>query len=136
MKLSAKAEYACLAMIALARLGLEGPPVRIREIAEAHGIPERYLVQILIQLKAAGLVHSARGAGGGYLLSRPTEQVSFREVLRAIDGPGEPARDAVGPVERALASVVEQVRAAERTVLEGTTIAQLAGQIEPHDWVI
>lgn len=136
MKLSAKAEYACLAIIGLARFGSDGTPVRVRKIADAHGIPERYLVQILIQLKAAGLVYSARGSAGGYRLSRPPDQISLGEVLGAVDGPGEPHREAQGPVERALLSVLADIRANERAVLERTTIAQLAGQTDPHDWVI
>ncbi len=64
MKISAKAEYACLAILAPARRNPVDPPVRIREISENHGIPERYLVQILLQLKGAGLVASTRGVGG------------------------------------------------------------------------
>ena len=89
MRLSAKAEYACLAMIALAGQPPGLPPMRIREIAEAYEIPERYLVQILLQLKGAGLVYSIRGASGGYRLARPADQISLGEVLRAIEGPGD-----------------------------------------------
>ena len=92
VKISAKAEYACLAMLALARHGPDDPPVRIREISEAHGIPERYLVQILLQLKGAGLVASTRGAAGGYRLARPATSISLGEVLTAIDGPDAPPR--------------------------------------------
>ena len=136
MKISAKAEYACLAIIALARLSPDQTPVRIREIAEAHGIPERYLVQILLQLKGAGLVFSARGASGGYRLARPPDQISLGEVLSAIDGPGEPFREANGPAAQALASVWEHIRAAEREVLSRTSIAQLVGNSNPHEWVI
>ena len=136
MKLSAKAEYACLAVIALARRGADGTPVRVREIAEAHRIPERYLVQILIHLKGAGLVYSTRGAAGGYRLARPAEQNSLREVLAAIDGPGGPPREPREPAAQVLASVVEHLHAAERTVLEQTSIAQLAGRATSHDWVI
>jgi Rrf2 family protein len=136
MKLSAKAEYACLAIIGLARFGSDGTPVRVRDIAGAQGIPERYLVQILIQLKVAGLVYSARGSAGGYRLSRPPDRITLGEVLAAVDGPGEPPRDSQGSVEQALLSVLADIRANERAVLERTTIAQLAGQAEPHDWVI
>ena len=50
--------------------GRESSPLRIREISEAYRIPERYLVQILLQLKGAGLVVSTRGAAGGYRLAR------------------------------------------------------------------
>jgi Rrf2 family cysteine metabolism transcriptional repressor len=136
MKISAKAEYACLAILALARLRPDQTTVRIREIAEAHDIPERYLVQILLQLKGAGLVFSARGASGGYRLARPSEQISLGEVLAAIDGPGEPLREANGPVAQALTSVWQHIRDAERDVLQKTSIAQLVGHTSPPDWVI
>jgi Rrf2 family protein len=138
MKISAKAEYACLAVLALARQDPEGPPVRIREISAAHGIPERYLVQILLQLKGAGLVSSTRGAAGGYRLARPADAISLGEVLTAIDGP-EPARRGAGalrPAAQVLAAVWEHVRAAERAVLDQTSIAQLAERTSPREWVI
>jgi Rrf2 family protein len=136
MKISAKSEYACLAMLALARLGPDDPPVRIREISEAHGIPERYLVQILLQLKGAGLVTSTRGASGGYRLTRPASSISLGEVLTAIEGPEAPPREALRPAARALAAVWQLVRAAEREVLDKTSIAQLAELTAPHEWVI
>lgn len=136
MKISAKAEYACLAILALARFSSDQAPVRIREIADAHEIPERYLVQILLQLKGAGLVYSARGAAGGYRLARPPEKISLGEVLSAIDGPGEPPREANGPAAQALASVWLHIRTAEREVLQSTSIAQLVGSCNPPDWVI
>ena len=110
--------------------------MRIREIAEAHGIPERYLVQILLQLKGAGLVVSTRGASGGYRLARPAAAISLGEVLSAIDGPADSPREAQGPAARALASVWEHVRAAERAVLHQTSIAQLAERTAPREWVI
>jgi Rrf2 family cysteine metabolism transcriptional repressor len=138
-KISAKAEYACLAMMSLARQDARDPPVRIRMIAEAHAIPERYLVQILLQLKGAGLVASTRGSAGGYRLARDPESISLGEVLTAIDGPDEPARPAresSGPAARTLARVWERVRAAERAVLNQTTIAKLIEQAAPHEWVI
>ena len=137
MKISAKSEYACLAMLALARLGPDEPPVRIREISRGHAIPERYLVQILLQLKGAGLVLSTRGASGGYRLARSATTISLGEVLTAIDGPDAPPRPGQQrPAARALAAVWELVRAAERAVLDTTSIAHLADVIAPHEWVI
>lgn len=135
-KLSAKAEYACLAMLALAHHGPDDPPVRIRAIAEVHGIPERYLVQILLQLKGAGLVTSTRGASGGYHLARAPESISLGEVLEAIDGPEITVREPQGSAAQALAAVWEHVRAAERTVLHRTSIAELADRIAPREWII
>jgi len=136
LKISAKSEYACLALLALARPASDDSPVRIREIAEEHGIPERYLVQILLQLKGAGLVLSTRGASGGYRLARPATAISLGEVLSAIDGPDAPPRDETRPAARALSKVWEHVRAAEKAVLDRTSIAQLAELASPHDWVI
>lgn len=135
-KISAKAEYACLAMLALARRRPEDEPLRIREIAESHGIPERYLVQILLQLKGAGLVESIRGAAGGYRLARSAEAISLGEVLTAIDGPEEPPRQPEGPAARVLASVFRRVRDAEKDILNGTCLARLAESAAPHEWVI
>lgn len=136
MKISAKAEYACLAMLVLAQHKPGQPPVRIREIADAHGIPERYLVQILLQLKGAGLVVSTRGALGGYRLARSAEAISLGEVLTAIDGPADPPREANEPAAQALALVWKHVHEAERAVLDQTSIAQLAEQTAPHEWTI
>jgi len=65
MKLSAKTEYACLAMLQLAEEYSGGEPLQIRRIADEHGIPARFLVQILLQLKGGSLVISTRGAAGG-----------------------------------------------------------------------
>jgi Rrf2 family protein len=139
MKISAKAEYACLAILALARRGTEAPPLRIREISEAYEIPERYLVQILLQLKGAGLVASTRGAAGGYRLTRDPQNVRLSEILLAIDGPDsiQPDRgNASRQACRVLESVWASVRAAERAVLDRTTIASLVEQTSPHEWTI
>ena len=139
MKISAKAEYACLALLALARQGPESPPLRIREISEGYGIPERYLVQILLRLKSAGLVVSTRGAAGGYQLARPAATISVGQVLSAIDGPDVPNRESPSsrrPAAAVLDHVWESVRAAERAVLDSTTVAQLAERASPHDWSI
>jgi Rrf2 family protein len=136
MKISAKAEYACLAALAMARQRPEAPPIRIRQISEQHGIPERYLVQILLQLKGSGLVHSTRGALGGYRLARPADSISLGEILAAIDGPDTPQRESKEPAAQALSMVWERVRAAERAVLDQISLAKLASQTSPREWTI
>jgi Rrf2 family protein len=137
MKISAKAEYGCLAVLALAQRGGDGVRLRIREIAQAQGIPERYLVQILLQLKRAGIVASVRGSAGGYRLARPAESISISEILMAIDGPDRaPAHAAEEGANSALAAVWESARAAERAVLEGTTIAEVAATGSAREWTI
>ena len=140
MKVSAKAEYACLAVLALARHGLGGPPLRIREISQEYDIPERYLVQILLQLKGAGLVASTRGALGGYRLARPAASISLSEILGVIDGPDTALASGMASrrptASSVLATVWENVRAAELAVLDRTTIAELARECSPHEWII
>jgi Rrf2 family protein len=136
LRRSAKAEYGCLALIALAVRHTGNGPVRVKDIATAFRIPERYLVQILLQLKAAGLVLSVRGSSGGYRLARDPRRISLGEVLGAIDGPGDPPREGVGPAGQALASVWERLQAQERTFLDRISIAQLAENTAPMDWVI
>src|SRR6187401_3716277 len=84
MIVSAKTEYACIAVLELAARHGSGEPVRIREIADAHGIPSRFLVQILLQLKGAGLVQSTRGATGGYALAKPPEAISLADVMAPL----------------------------------------------------
>ncbi len=136
MKVSAKAEYACLAMLALAGQQVDAPPMHIRDIAERQGIPERYLVQILLQLKGAGLVTSQRGASGGYRLAKPASRIAVSEVLRAIDGPEEQPREPRAPEARALASLWAQAHDAQWKVLDETSIAEVASRAAPPDWVI
>ena len=85
MIVSAKTEYACIAILELATRHDSGEPVRIREIADSHGIPSRFLVQILLQLKSAGLVNSTRGASGGYQLARDPSEISLGDVMSVVD---------------------------------------------------
>ena len=68
---SAKVDYACTAMLELAIHHPDPSPVSLKAIYATHGISQRFLVQIFLQLRAAGLVSSTRGAAGGYHLTRP-----------------------------------------------------------------
>ena len=83
--ISAKAEYACAAMLELATQHGQPKPVRIQSIADTTGISSRFLVQILLQLKGAGLVASVRGALGGYQLVRAPDKVSLADIVYTID---------------------------------------------------
>ncbi len=96
MRLSRKSEYACLALIDLASRHPEGGYSKIREVAERQGIPRGFLVQILLRLKNAGYVRSARGAAGGYQLAKPPGEITVAEVVRLMDGALAP----VGSVSR------------------------------------
>jgi Rrf2 family protein len=136
MRISAKAEYACLAIIELAKSGGSGTPKRVRELAKAQEIPERYLIQILLQLKAAGLVHSSRGSVGGYQLSRDPTSISVAEVIAAIDGRGEHIPKSQSEAGRNLSDLLDRAGSAEWEILSSTTFAQLAGIEYRNDWVL
>lgn len=128
MKISAKTEYACIAMIELAQHHGSGEPVRIRSIADEHGVPSRFLVQILLQLKGAGLVHSTRGAAGGYQLVKPPDEISLAEVMNVIEGPDEPIGTSASADSRAvkvLQSAWQEVADVEREKLHAITFAEL-----------
>ena len=97
MPVTAKAEYACLAMLELAARYAEGRPVRLIEVTEKHAIHHGFLVQILIQLKNKGLVTTTRGKSGGYQLAKPPDEITLADIVGELDGLGEPeARDATG----------------------------------------
>lgn len=90
MKISAKAEYACLAVLELALREKQAEPIRATDISEANGIPQRFLVQILLQLKGAGFVASTRGSAGGYRLAQSPEVINLWDIIQVIDGSQEP----------------------------------------------
>jgi len=131
MRVSAKGQYACIAMVELAAHYEDPQPVHIKTIAEVHGISQRFLVQILLQLKVNGLVESVRGAAGGYHLARPPEQISLADVINAIDHPPPHAPVALSGLQPSLAvqavsTILQEVQAQEQEMLEGTTLADLA----------
>ncbi|MDR2757494.1 MAG: Rrf2 family transcriptional regulator [Planctomycetaceae bacterium] len=87
LKISAKTEYACIAIMELAIHKNSTEPVRIRNIAERHSVPPRFLVQILLQLKSADIVESTRGATGGYRLKKSPEEVTLGQIMNIIETP-------------------------------------------------
>jgi len=86
MKASVKSDYACRAVEALALHFPNPTPLCIDEIARRQSIPANYLVQILLELKHAGLIKSQRGKTGGYVLARAPREIVFGDVLRAVQG--------------------------------------------------
>ncbi|MFN8523142.1 MAG: Rrf2 family transcriptional regulator [Chloroflexota bacterium] len=86
MKLSLRSDYGARAMIELGRRFGSGP-VQSAEIAAAESIPEAYLEQLLTALRKAGLVRSSRGPRGGHELAKSPAQITFAEVVDALEGP-------------------------------------------------
>lgn len=133
MKVSAKTEYACLAVLELAAHYGTGEPVRIRTIADEHGIPSRFLVQILLQLKGAGFVASTRGASGGYQLVKPPEEISLGEVMAVIDGQESEVNTTTStrsPTVRVLLSAWRDVSRVEHEALYSITFGDLVSRIK------
>ncbi len=132
MRISAKAEYACVAMLELAASYADNQPVRIKAIADAQGVPPRFLVQILLQLKTAGLVASVRGASGGYQLAKRPDNISLAAVINAIDDRSLAARGDRGDLKlnrtaavEALNSVWKEIQTEEQRLLENLSLAEL-----------
>src|SRR3990170_7332554 len=94
MRLSKRGEYGLRAMIDLARSGKENPAglVQIKDISEREKIPTKFLEQILLSLKNAGMLQSRVGIGGGYYLARPADKISLGQIFRTLDGPVAPIR--------------------------------------------
>lgn len=95
MRLSKRGEYGLRAMITLAQpSGPENTPVmmQIKEISEREKISPKFLEQILLILKNAGLLHSKMGVGGGYYLARPASEITLGQIFRVLDGPVAPIR--------------------------------------------
>jgi Rrf2 family protein len=130
MRLSAKADYALRASVELASLG-DGH-FKAEAVSRAQSIPLRFLEQILLDLKHAGLVASQRGADGGYWLARPPAEIALADVIRAVEGPLANVRGLrpeelayEGPAH-ALRDVFVALRANIRAVLEEVTLADVA----------
>ncbi len=130
MKLTRASDYALGALVHLARAGL-GRPVASHEMADAHRIPERFLVKVLRPLVSAGILRSVKGPGGGYRLGRPPKQVSLLEVVEAVDGPIRGDAPAVGKAgaatfDRRLQQVCDESAGLVRQRLAAVSLADLA----------
>ena len=125
-------------MIALAESPSPGsPPVmmQIKEISQREHISSKFLEQILLALKNAGLLHSKMGVGGGYYLARPASEITLGQIFRVLDGPVAPIRcvsqmayESCGcPDEDAcgLRMVMGDVRNAIANILDHTSLADV-----------
>jgi Rrf2 family protein len=138
VRATAKADYAVRAAAELAAAADAGP-LKAERIAQAQSIPIKFLENILLDLKHAGLVQSQRGAEGGYWLARPAATISVADVIRAVEGPLANVRgmspdelEYEGAAER-LREVWVALRASIRGVLEHVTLADLAsGELSPE----
>jgi len=138
MRVSAKVDYAVRAGTELAAAAGTGP-IKGDHLATAQKIPLKFLENILLDLKHAGLVQSQRGAEGGYWLAKDPADISLADVIRAVEGPianvrGERPEQVEYPgVAEPLRDVWIAVRANLRAVLETVTLADVAAGRLPDE---
>ena len=140
MKLSAKGDYALRALMDLS-VNYNQRLVQTKEISQSHGIPEKFLEQILRELKNAGIITAKSGANGGYSLARPPDRITFGEVIRIFEGSLSP----IGCVSRRhyqpcpeesfcrFQMVMRRVKDAVSNILDHTTLADVAGNPSPTE---
>ena len=132
MKLTTRSEYGLLALVYLARHESEGF-ISIETIATAQGIPPKFLEQLVLALKRAHFLRSAKGQKGGYALAKKPDQISLAEVIRLFDGALAPTKSVSEnfyehtPIEKEkrLLSVFKDIRNYISHKLETTTIADV-----------
>ncbi|RPI93132.1 MAG: Rrf2 family transcriptional regulator [Chloroflexi bacterium] len=132
MKLTARSEYALLALVYLARKKDAGF-ISIDTIARAQGIPPKFLEQLMLALKRAHFLRSTKGQRGGYALSKEPEQITLAEVIRLFDGALAPTESVSEnfyestPIEKEkkLTKVFKDIRDYVSQKLEKTTLADV-----------
>lgn len=134
VKLSSKGRYAIRALFHIAYFS-DGGATQVRDIAERQGIPPRFLEQIFQDLKRAGLVASKRGPHGGYSLTRPLEEISLGDAVRALEGPvqlSDPSssagRAAAADCLRATEAVFEDLSSRMQTCLDDVSLADVCSK--------
>lgn len=138
MYISAKVDYAIRVLLTLAEAPL-GSSRTGEVLANAQGLPVKFVENTLVELRRGGILTSQRGSEGGYRLARPASEIALADVFRILDGPlaevrGERPEDTVyqGPAAN-LQRIWVAVRAALRMVLESTTLADvLEGRFDPR----
>lgn len=133
MRISARTEYAILALMELAE-HTDHQPVQARGIADNAGVPKAFLDQLLLDLRRAGLVRSIRGPGGGFVLAKTPESILLRDAIAAVEGgalctpcgiktaDGSPCTRAA---TCALREVWQQIDEATERILSAITLASL-----------
>lgn len=123
MKISTKGRYGLTIMMELAAKFGEGP-ISLKSIAEKHQLSEHYLEQLIAPLRNAGLVKSIRGAYGGYILSKSSEEITAGDVIRVLEGPISPV-DFTEEDDPAKRDLWIRIKNSIAEVLDSTTLANL-----------
>jgi len=140
VRISAKTDYAIRAAAELAAAGMNpgaGPWVKTESVSNAQDIPLPFLLNILAELRTAGLVRSRRGVDGGYQLAREASAITVADIIRAVDGPlaniagSRPEDLDYNGAAAGLRDTWVALRATMRSVLEGVSLADLASGTLP-----
>jgi Rrf2 family cysteine metabolism transcriptional repressor len=115
LSITSKSPYAIRALVELARVGSDGAPVPIGELARRRDIPVQFLEQLFAALRRGGLLRSQRGVKGGYLFARDPSQITVLEVVELLDG----------PLGSGAESIFADAAAAARAVLANATVADV-----------
>lgn len=133
MRLSTKGRYGVRAMFDLAMHSGEGA-ISLKSVAHREHISEKYLEHLFANLKKAGLIHSVRGAQGGYRLARPAEEITLGDIIRVLEGPVAPTECVIddGGAEKCdrssecvMRSVWCRVRDQINGILDSITLAEI-----------
>src|SRR5579863_2467989 len=139
-QLSKRTQYCLRALYALARDYGRGPTL-IAELAQEEAIPKKFLEQILLSLKATGLVESKKGKGGGYTLVQPPDRITIGAVIRMVEGPLAPlpcasetrfrkCDECIDIETCGTRMVMREVRDAMSKILDSTTLAMVCGKVD------
>lgn len=138
MRLSKRGEYGIRSMIYLARNSSPGELIQLKQISSNENIPTKYLEQIMLALRHAGLLHSRLGIGGGYYLAKEPNEINLGQIVRTLDGPLAPVNCVSQmayepcdcPDERTcgLRLAMLEVRNSISNVLDNTTLADVVSR--------
>lgn len=128
MRISARCDYACKALLELTLHWPRKGSLTIHTISEKQNIPVKYLVHILIQLKRMGLAESLRGKQGGYRLAKPPNRISLGEVIREVEGPLLPVANSAAKEESVFATIWREVEGAMAKVLDKITFEDISNR--------
>jgi len=138
MRISSKGRYGVAAMISMAQNQPKNEYITVISIAEKLGISKIYLEQVFSLLKRAELVHSIKGAQGGYKLARPAEKITAAQILRAVEvGLFEKTEDSVSQGAAAIDAAMEaliwsQLDSTVARTLESASLSELVLESEKH----
>lgn len=136
MRISARVDYSCRALLELALHYPSQEPLRVQDIAREQDIPLKYTVQILNQLKRIGLVRSIRGREGGYILAKTPDQIKLGQVIREMGGPLLPIADSAMKNESVFATIWKEVEKVMAKVLDKVTLSDIAKKAKDMERVI